>query len=218
MINLAIFDLDGTLINSIEDLADATNYALDKCGFPTHPVEKYNYFVGDGVNNLLLRSIPKEYHSEETIQKVKNIYSEYYSEHYYDKTYIYDGILPLLKNLKDKGIKLAIASNKPDEFTKVIISKLFGTEVFNYVQGNKANIPHKPEPQIIYQVMNSLCVEKSQVVMIGDTDVDIRTGKNAGIYTIGCLWGFRERTELEKAGADYIVSTPEAIENIINNI
>ena len=82
MINLAIFDLDGTLINSIEDLADATNYALDKCGFPTHPVEKYNYFVGDGVNNLLLRSIPKEYHSEETIQKVKNIYSEYYSEHY----------------------------------------------------------------------------------------------------------------------------------------
>lgn len=215
MTKLAIFDLDGTLINSIIDLADATNYALRECGFPEHTVDKYNYFVGDGVNNLILRAIPEGSHCDTTILKVKNLFSEYYNKHFSDKTYIYEGIIPLLNNLKTNGVKLAVASNKPDQFTKQIISDLFGTELFDFVQGNKEGIPHKPDSRIIKEAMSFLGVSDKETVMIGDTNVDIKTGKNAGIRTIGCLWGFRDELELKEAGADFIVSTPDEIFNIL---
>lgn len=215
MITLAIFDLDGTLINSITDLADATNYALRECGFPEHPVEKYNYFVGDGLNNLILRAIPECHHNDKTITKIKCLFSEYYNEHYSDKTYIYDGIIPLLNSLREKGVKLAVASNKPDKFTKEIIKNLFGTEIFDFVQGNKEGIPHKPDSRIIKEVMSFLNVSDKETVMIGDTNVDIKTGKNVGIRTIGCLWGFRDESELKEAGADYIVATPDEIFDIL---
>lgn len=208
MIKLAIFDLDGTLINSIEDLSNATNFALKECGFETHLVEKFYYFVGDGANNLISRAIPEGSRSDETIKKVKGIFADYYSKNYCEKTYIYDGISELLKELQAKDIKFAVASNKPDEFTKIIINKLFGEDTFDFVQGNKDGVPHKPNPQIIDEIVSILEVDKHNCVMIGDTDVDIKTGKNAGIKTIGCLWGFREIEELKKAGADFIAEKP----------
>lgn len=215
MIKLVIFDLDGTLINSIMDLADATNYALRECGFTEHPVAKYNYFVGDGVNNLILRAIPEGSRCDAIILKVKNLFSEYYNKHYSDKTYIYEGIIPLLNNLKKKGLKLAVATNKPDQFAKEIITNLFGIGIFDFVQGHKEGIPHKPDPRIIKEAMSFLAVSDKETVMIGDTNVDIKTGKNAGIRTIGCLWGFRDELELKEAGADYIVSNPNEIIDIL---
>lgn len=211
MIKLAIFDLDGTLINSIEDLADATNYALNECGFEIHEVEKYYYFVGNGLNNLIMRAIPETHRNEETIIKITALFADYYSKNYCNKTYIYDGITNMVSELKARGIKLAVASNKPDEPTKIIVKKLFGEDTFDYIQGNKKGVPHKPHPQIIYDVLRNFEIEEQQAIMIGDTDIDINTGKNAGLKTIGCLWGFREINELQKAGADLIASHPNDI-------
>ena len=215
MIKLAIFDLDGTLINSIEDLADAMNYALNKLGFQIHSLEKYHYFVGDGLKNLIARAIPENSRTNENFVKVQNLFSEYYSENYYKKTKIYDNIIELLNIIKSNDIKIAVASNKPDEFTKKIISKLFDKDLFDFVSGNKTDVPHKPNPQIINDLLNKLKISKENAVMIGDTNVDIFTGKNAEIRTIGCLWGFRDRAELEEAGADFIAKNPLDIENAL---
>ncbi len=215
MIKLAIFDLDGTLINSIEDLADAMNYALNELGFATHSLEKYNYFVGDGLKNLIIRAIPENERTDGNFIKVENLFSQYYSENYYKKTKIYNNIIELLNSLKLKGIKLAVASNKPDEFTKKIISKLFDKDLFDFVSGNKNGIPHKPNPQIINDLLSELKISRKNAVMIGDTNVDIFTGKNAEIHTIGCLWGFRDRAELEDAVADFIAENPLDIENAL---
>ena len=210
LIKLIIFDLDGTLINSIEDLAEATNYALSKNGYPTHEVYKFNHFVGDGVPTLIERVLPESARFDETILKVKADFSEYYNEHYSSKTKPYDGIQDLLKELMKKDIKLAVASNKPDDFSKAIVSLFFG-EIFSYVQGNSPNIPKKPNPQIAISIMDKLNVSKSECLFVGDTNVDINTAKSAGIKSIGCLWGFRDLEELQVAQADYIISEPSEI-------
>ena len=139
MIKLIIFDLDGTLVNSIEDLADAVNYALAKNGHVIHELQKYNHFVGDGVQLLIKRALP-ENASDELIFKVKEDFSEYYNQLYTEKTELYPGINELIKALKQRNIQLAVASNKPDEFTKAIVLHFFGN-IFSYVQGNTIDIP-----------------------------------------------------------------------------
>lgn len=208
MIKLAIFDLDGTLINSIADLADGINLGLKKYGYPTHPYEKFNYFVGDGVRNLIIRALPEDKRDEDNIRKIDEVFSEYYGKNYANKTKIYDRIDILLEKIKKSGIRLAVASNKPDEFTKAIIRDIFKDKTFDIVRGNISGVPHKPEPQIIYSILSEINIDKKEAVIIGDTNIDINTGKNAGIHTIGCLWGFRDRAELEKAGAEVIVADP----------
>ena len=216
MIKLAIFDLDGTLVNSIDDLADAVNKALKECGFPTHSVEKYYYFVGDGVKNLIERALPENFKSEENIIKVQAIFAKNYEKNYINKTHVYDGIIELSQELKKLNVKLAVASNKPDDFTKKIIAELFPKGLFDLVKGNTKGVPHKPNPQIVEDILLKLEIEKSDCIFIGDTNVDIRTGKNAGMKTVGCLWGFRDLEELQKAGADFIVSHPLEILKQIN--
>lgn len=207
---LAIFDLDGTLVDSLGDLADACNNGLKKMGYPVHELEKYRYFVGDGVLKLVERILPEDKRSEENISALKAEFDSYYNVHYADKTHPYDGIVSLLDALSAKGVKLAVASNKPDEFTKSVV-KVFFEGKFDMVLGKCPDTEKKPAPDILLKIMDALDVSADETVMIGDTNVDIRTAKNAGVSSIGCLWGFRTMEELEQAGADHIVSSPNEI-------
>lgn len=207
VLKLLIFDLDGTLIDSLRDLAEAANYALRAYKLPEHDIEKFRYFVGDGIPKLIERILPEDMHSDDMINKVKSVFDSYYSEHYADYTAPYNNIPELLRELKCKGYKLAVASNKPDNFTHDLVDSIF-EGMFDVVQGKVDSFEKKPAPQIIYKISEDLGIPLSEAIMIGDTNVDIFTAKNAGIKSIGCLWGFRTKSELEEAGADFIVSDP----------
>lgn len=211
---LIIFDLDGTLVDSLNDLAASANHALDKCGFPIHDAEKYRYFVGDGVPKLIERALPEGERSDDIILKVKSEFDAYYKEHYADFTLPYEGIPELVSKLKNDGYVLAIASNKPDEFTGIIVERLFGN-LFDYVVGKRPDTEKKPAPDIILKIMEKASCNADEAVMIGDSNVDILTAKNAGIRSVGCLWGFRTAEELKAAGADYLVPEPMEILNCI---
>lgn len=212
---LAIFDLDGTLINSLADIAEATNFAMRELGFPEHPVNNFNYMVGDGVKRLIERALPDD--KQHLFNKALILYNGYYNENYTAKTYVYEGVTEALKQLKSMGMKLAVASNKTHQFTENIINHYFGSNLFNSVYGKSEERPVKPDPSIVNVIMKDMNIEPSDAVMIGDTSIDIKTGKNAGIKTIGCTWGFRTLEELTSAEADFIAYTPEDIINFICN-
>ncbi len=207
MIKLAIFDLDGTLINSLQDLANAVNYTLKLHGYPLHELDEFKYFVGNGMFELLRRSLPDDMKSDEYVLSIKPDFEKHYSENYVKNTYEYDGIKELLEELKNKGISLAVATNKPDEFAKKIVSEIFG-DTFDYVKGFTKNIPKKPSPEIVYHILDAFDTDSLDAVFIGDSNVDIYTGKNSGLKSIGCLWGFRTEEELLSSGADFIAKTP----------
>lgn len=216
MKKLAIFDLDGTLLYSLEDLADATNYALKKNGFPTHELEKYKYFVGNGVMLLIERTLPEEVKKDKNVfDAVLSDFRDYYSKHSEDKSRLYDGIKDTVNKLHNMGVLLAVASNKPDEFTKVLVDELFDG-LFDYAQGSVPDVPNKPDPAMALAVLKKFDVYAEDAVFIGDTNVDINTGKSAGMKTIGCLWGYRTLTELQEAGADYIAEKPSDIIKFIS--
>lgn len=217
MLKLLIFDLDGTLVNSVADLADAANYALKNHGYPIHEEEKYNYFVGDGVWKLLERVLPESDRTNENINALHEDFAQYYNVHYRDKTRPYDGIPEVLEELRRHGYMLAVASNKPDEFTKTIVNYFF-PKTFSYIQGGLDGVPKKPEPQIVFSIMDKLSVSSEECLFIGDTNVDIFTGKNSGIRTVGCLWGFRDYEELYSAGADEIILDPKELLDITNQL
>ncbi len=211
MYKLIIFDLDGTLINSVYDLADAVNYGLSVMGYKPHDTEKYKHFVGNGAIKLCERALMEYTDNKSQVLTLHNLFSEYYNAHAMDKTYAYDGIRELLTNLKRQNIRLAVASNKPHEFTEKIVSHIFGSETFDVISGKKQYIPTKPSPQIIYDILKLTDTEKASAIMIGDSDVDVLTAVNAGIKSIGCTWGFRGKDELMRTGADYIADSPEDI-------
>lgn len=214
MFTTVIFDLDGTLIDSLEDIADAVNFGLDKMGCPTHPLVSYKSFVGNGALKLCERALGK-YADEEKTKILHEYFSSYYNDHCMDKTHPYPGITELVKTLKSNGIKLCAASNKPHEFTKLLIEKYFGRDTFSVIYGKQPSRPVKPDPAIIHDILNELNEKKENAVMIGDSNVDITTAVNAEISSIGCEWGFRTREELLNAGAENIVSAPEEILQIV---
>ncbi len=207
---LLIFDLDGTLLDTLSDLADAANFALKSMGFPAHPEEAYKYFVGNGIPKLIERCLPEDSRSDDIQKKVLEIFNKRYGEHYADKTHPYDKIPEVLEKLSENGIKLAVASNKADEFTQILVRKFFG-ERFDYIQGSRPGVPKKPSPEIVYGIMSAVGAEKYETTFIGDSGVDIITAANAGVDHIGCLWGFRTKDELVSAGAVNIAETPEQI-------
>ena len=211
---LAIFDLDGTLVNSLADIAEATNYAMRELGLPEHELSKFNYMVGDGLKMLIERALPDD--KQDLYDKAVELYNGYYGTHYTVKTSVYDGIIEMLDKLKGRGATLAVASNKTDFFTTDVISHYFGNDRFDIVLGKSADRPVKPDPAIICEILDKLNAEKADCFMIGDTKIDIETGKNAGIKTIGCLWGFRTREELVGAGADFIAEKPSEISDILS--
>ena len=215
MIKAAIFDLDGTLLNTLEDVVNACNYALKKCNFKTHSIEEYKVFVGDGRSKLIERIVPDEYKGNDEVKnKVLRLFDEYYSGHMLDMTKPYEGICEMLKSLKEKGVKLAVVSNKPDEFVGGIVKKYFG-DTFEIVHGQRTNYPVKPDPTTVYEVIESFGIKLNESIYVGDSNVDIYTAKNAKVKSIGVAWGFRGEEELREAGADYIVYDSNEIAELI---
>lgn len=208
----AIFDLDGTLADTLSDLADATNYGLKKLGYPVHPYESYKKFVGNGVQKLCYRVLPDD--KKDDAEKILEFFNEYYGKHFLDKTSLYNGMRETLARLADNGVILAVATNKPQNFARQIVEKLLPEFDFVKVLGGCAERPKKPDTAIINEIISAL-PEDNHVFMIGDSNVDIQTAKNAGITSIGCEWGFRGREELENAGADFIAEKAEDIADFI---
>ncbi len=217
MIKAVIFDLDGTLVDSVADLCNSCNFALGKYGFPQHELYKYNYFVGNGMTTLIERVIPKEALNKETFQKVYDTFIEHYSSNYLVNTAPFEGIKESLKTLKENGIKLAVLSNKKDEFTKKIAKELFG-DLFDVVSGKKEGYPLKPNPDSTIMVLNSLGVTAKECAFLGDSGVDMITAVNSGCVPVGVLWGLRTEEELKNSGAKYLIHNPTEIAPFILGI
>lgn len=211
MKKLVIFDLDGTLLNTIADLAAATNYALQACGYPTHDTDAYRFFVGNGINKLFERALPEGTRSKENVLKIRSLFVPYYNEHNADLSRPYPGIENLLETLQEKGYMLAVASNKYHEATQKLIKQYFPHINFLAILGQRENIPAKPDPQVVYEIMEKAGVKRNEVVYIGDSSVDMQTGANAGVTTIGVCWGFRPRAELEAYNPSLIAEQAEDI-------
>lgn len=217
MIKAVLFDLDGTLVNSLEDLADSSNYALAKFGFPTHETEKFKYFVGDGMPKLIERVLPENERSEERKAQVLKVFLEFYKEHFADKTKAYEGIYELLQKLKGMGLKMAVISNKAHNMTIEVAKKLF-PDTFDIVFGKKEGYPTKPDPKLTLILMKELGVKPEECVLIGDSGMDSKAAINANCVGIGVLWGFRNEDELLENGAQYIVKKPYEIIDIIKGL
>lgn len=197
MKRLVIFDLDGTLVDTIADLAGATNYALVQLGLPTHSVQAIRSFVGNGINKLLERSLPKELQAEAGVMRMREHFIPYYNEHNADLSQPYQGIVSLLNELQSRGVQLAVASNKYQEATEKIIARYFPDIRFVKVCGQRTGVPIKPDPTVVWEIMEHAGVESNEVLYVGDSGVDMQTGVNAGVDTVGVSWGFRPRSELE---------------------
>lgn len=212
MITTCIFDLDGTLVDSLDDLANTCNLILEKYQLPRHPLASYRKFVGDGVDMLMTRMLPTTHvHLQ---QEARELFDTIYPNHCLDYTTMYSGIKELIDSLYSNKIYLAVVTNKPDAIAKKMVTSLFGSK-FIYVYGNSSNYPRKPDPYLVNQVIRDLQVKKEEVLYIGDSDVDMLTGKNAGVKTIGVAWGFRGAQELLAHGADYVVDRASEIGDII---
>ncbi len=212
--NAVFFDLDGTLANSVEDLANSVNYVLAQYGFPTHKTECYKYFAGDGILKMIERAVPSQHSSDPIVFELKDRFMEYYAEHYADNTVSYDGLTEIVDCLKKKGIKLAVVTNKAQEMAEKVVKKLFENS-FDYILGLRDGIPAKPDPTGILMAMKELNVEPEECAFVGDTGMDVAGGVNAGAYPIGVLWGFREKEELVKFGAKAFASTADELLNIL---
>lgn len=211
MKRLAIFDLDGTLLNTIADLAGATNYALKVCGYPVHTVDEYRFFVGNGINKLFERALPEAERSEQNILKIRSLFVPYYNEHNADFSRPYTGIPQLLQQLQAAGILLAVASNKYQEATYKLIKQYFPEICFSRIYGQREGIPSKPDPTVLNEIIRETGQQKPDTVYMGDSCVDMETGINAEVTTIGVSWGFRPRTELESYHPDFIADKPNDI-------
>lgn len=206
MKKLAIFDLDGTLLNTITDLGKACNYALEEMGFATHPIQAYAYMVGNGVRNLMKKA--QQDADEETIDKLLEYFKFYYNEHCLDTTKPYPGIPELLNNLHNRDVAIAVASNKYQEATEKIIAGCFPGFPFVAVEGQREGRNRKPDPSILFSILEKYPVPKKEVLYIGDSGVDIECAKRACVESIGVSWGFRSVGELRRANADFIISNP----------
>ncbi|MGL4411706.1 MAG: HAD family hydrolase [Bacteroidales bacterium] len=215
MIRLVIFDLDGTLINTLTDIAESTNYALKKHGFASHAEDAYRYMVGNGIEPLIRRALPEHVRDEETIALLMSDFKEYYLEHGEDFTKPYDGVLELLDELKSRGIKMAVATNKFQAAALELVPRFFGEGTFDIILGQRDGIATKPDPIIVEQIMSELNVAKEDVLYLGDTSVDMETAVRGGIKAIGVTWGFRDVEELLASGADHIIDAPMELVSLL---
>lgn len=216
MTKLAIFDLDGTLLNTVEDLGNATNYALEQCGFPIHPTDAYYQMVGRGIYNLFRAAVPAGQSTEEVVQRMASIFIPYYDAHKCDFTRPYDGIPGMLKTITAAGVRLAVASNKYQDGAEKLVHHFFGEYDFVKILGQRDGQPIKPDPAIVDQILADVPkVAKEQVVYVGDSNVDMQTGANAQVRTIGVTWGFRSKEELAAYTPSAIVDTPEILSKVI---
>lgn len=211
MKSLVIFDLDGTLLDTVADLAASTNYALNLCGFNTHDASSYKFFIGNGINKLFERVLPDGEKTLENISQIRQHFLEYYGLHNSELTTPYPGIKNLLLSLQNKGLKLAVASNKYQKGTEELILHFFPEINFISVFGQRENIPTKPDPAIVLEILALANEEKKNVIYVGDSGVDMQTAFNSGIEAIGVTWGFRPRSEIEEFSPKHIVDNPSEI-------
>lgn len=212
MYNAYVFDMDGTILNTIEDLTDSTNYAMTKMGYPCYTVNDVKRFVGNGIMRLILNAVP-EGTSEADINKTHAFFMEHYMIHCQDKTGPYDGIIELLKYLKEQGKKLAVVSNKADKPVKVLADEMF-TGLFDIALGEKEGVNKKPARDMVDIALKELGCDISESVYIGDSEVDFKTSVNSELDCILVSWGFRDKEFLKTLGAKYLVDSPEEIKNI----
>lgn len=203
-----VFDLDGTLLDTLDDLADSMNSALESRGLPTHSTKEYKYFVGDGVEKLVERTLPKDLRTPDTIQELLLINREEYSRRWDNKTKPYDGIPELLDKLLALRVKTAVLSNKPHEFTVLTVEKLLPGQSFDIVLGVKPGALPKPDPAGATELCKDLGIAPEEILYLGDTNTDMLTANAAGMYAVGALWGFRDAAELLEAGAKTLIAHP----------
>jgi phosphoglycolate phosphatase len=214
MANLIIFDLDGTLLNTIADLANSANHALRANGFPAHPTEAYRWFVGSGVSKLLERALPEGEKTEENILRLRASFFPYYREHDTEHSAPYPGIPALLKLLQRQNISMAVASNKYHAATCKLVAHYFPDVRFVSVLGQREGIAPKPDPAIVYEILAATSVGRGRTLYVGDSDVDMQTAINSGVAACGVTWGFRPPAELEALHPAYMVDRPEEIADI----
>lgn len=212
---LVVFDLDGTLIDSLEDLADSANHVLDNHGFATHPILDYRYFVGDGVRKLIERILPENHRTESEIERCKSEFVEYYNIHKEDKTTVYEDITELLVELKNRNIKIAVATNKVHEAVEPLMRKYFPQIHFDALIGQRDGVSVKPHPQIIYDILELTDCKQIETFHVGDTSTDIQLAKNANVESVGVTWGYRPESELLQSHADHIIHKPLELLNLL---
>ncbi|MBM4444165.1 MAG: HAD family hydrolase [Chloroflexi bacterium] len=203
-----LFDLDGTLLDTVQDLADSVNAVLRRHGFPEHDVQAYKYFVGDGVEELARRALPEDQRREPLMAGCVAAIREEYSQRWANNTRPYDGIPELLDALSAAGIPMAILSNKPDDSTRATVSRLLAGWRFHPVVGASASVPMKPDPGGALAIARSLSLPPEAFIYLGDTATDMKTARAAGMYAVGALWGFRTAAELAQSGAQTIIERP----------
>ena len=216
MKRLIIFDLDGTLLNTIGDLADAVDYVMRSRNLPEHTNAEYRQMVGGGIKRLVERALPTELaQNEQYVEECVAQFRRYYVDNIDRHTIPYDGITELLHKLQSEGVMLAVASNKFQHGTERLVAKFFGDVEFIAIEGNREGAPLKPDPEIIHTILRKAGVERSDAVMVGDSGIDIRTAIAAGIDSIGVSWGFRFAEELYEAGATLVATSIEELEQAI---
>jgi phosphoglycolate phosphatase len=203
-----LFDLDGTLLDTLTDLADSVNSALGHLNFPQHDSETYKYFIGNGREALAFRALPENQRSPVMVEKLVHYFNEEYARRWANNTRPYQGVLELLDALTSRGIPMAILSNKPHDFTELMVSKLLSRWQFDSVAGALPSVPKKPDPMAALKITKQLDVRPVEFLYLGDTDVDMETATAAGMYPVAALWGFRTAGELLAAGARSLIQQP----------
>lgn len=211
-----IFDLDGTLLDTLDDIADSMNAALSTCGFPLHPVGAYRDFIGEGLDTLVRRALPEPHRDPETVQRCLQQMRHVYGSNYAVKTRPYPGIDLLLTELRQRNIKLAVLSNKLDEFTRIMINKYFPAHHFESVWGARVDVPIKPDPAAALSIAADLQLAPGQIIFAGDSLIDIQTARNAGNIPAACLWGYTSADVLRAAGVNILLEKPVDLLNYIN--
>jgi len=211
-----IFDLDGTLVNTLEDIAESANQALRQVSLPTHSVEAYRLKVGSGNRALVERALPAE--RQDLVEAVLASQLSYYEEHYYDHSRPYAGVEALLGRLSEEGLKLAVLSNKPDRFVLSLTERCFGNGLFEIRRGQREGTPLKPDPASVLALAAELGVSAGETVFVGDSGVDMETARNAGMLAVGVAWGFRDRAELEGSGCEVFIERPEDLLGVLGTM
>lgn len=212
---LAIFDLDGTLLNTIGDLAHCCNHMLSLRGLKCHSYEQYCSFVGNGITRLVERALPEQLRTAEYIAAARKDFVEYYYNNIDNHTVAYQGVRELIKSLADAGVTLAVASNKFHDGTVRLIERFFGEYKWSAIYGNRDGFPLKPDPAIVELIIGQCGASKENTYFIGDSGVDIQTANSAGVHSVGVTWGFRAREELIENNAEYIADKPEMVASYI---
>ncbi|MDF2516529.1 MAG: phosphoglycolate phosphatase [Sphingobacterium sp.] len=212
---LIIFDLDGTLLDTLQDLGDSCNAILQQYGYPTHPLSAYKKFVGNGVQKLIERALPEHARSTEIIATLLTAFKTNYEQQTISHTKPYVGIVTLLEKLKSSGYLISVASNKYHEAVIPLMEKYFPTIAFDLILGHRTGHPAKPDPDIVLDTLQTLGIAKENCYYVGDSSVDMDTANHAAVTAIGVTWGFRDENELRQHGAKYIIHAPQELLDIV---